>query len=215
MIGYASNTGTRQNLAALRTAGWRIFITPSDSHQKPPEGFRYACDNGAWSCHTQQKPFNRTRFIRLVERFGAGADFVVIPDIVAGGVGSLEFSRSWMPFLKYLRLLLLPVQDGMRSEQVDEFLREYPKVGIFLGGSTEWKLREMWAWGIVAHTLGRYYHVGRVNSCRRIQLAEEAGAHSFDGTSPSRYVCNLPMLEAARQQSRLFTTRNGNEGIRL
>lgn len=205
MIGYASNTGTRRNLAGLRHAGWRILVAPSKPI--PPLGFKYACDNGAWSCHVQKSEFDHSRFKRLIERFGAGADFVVVPDIVAGGKRSLEFSRSWMPYLRCLRLLLLPLQDGMTSDEVGTFLRGYPNAGLFLGGSTEWKLREMFAWGLVAHALGRYYHIGRVNSARRVQLAEEAGADSFDGSGPSRFSAELPILEASRRQPRLFTAR--------
>jgi hypothetical protein len=213
MIGYASNTGTRRNLEGLRHAGWRILVAPDKP--LPPAGFRYACDNGAWGCHVRQIEFDHSRFKRFIERFGAGADFVVIPDIVADGKRSLEFSRSWMPHLRCLRLLLLPLQDGMAPDEVGAFLREYPNTGLFLGGSTEWKLREMFAWGLVAHAVGRYYHIGRVNSAKRVQLAEEAGADSFDGSGPSRYAHELPILDASRQQPRLFTARQGATTERL
>jgi hypothetical protein len=206
MIGYASNTGTRRNLEALRAAGWRVLLTPENPILRT--GLKFGCDNGAWSCYQQNTKFNERGFVRLIDKVGGAADFVIIPDIVAAGKESLDFSRSWMPRLRNLRLLLLPIQDGMSPKEVGAFLREYPNVGLFLGGSTEWKLCEMFGWGMVAHSFGRYYHIGRVNTARRIQLAEEAGAHSFDGTSASRYASTLPLLESSRQQQRLFTARN-------
>jgi hypothetical protein len=140
----------------------------------------------------------------LVERHGASCDFVVIPDIVAGGIKSLEFSLSWLPRLKHLKKLLLPVQDGMDVTTVGDVLRGVPNMGIFLGGSTEWKLATMYSWGVVAAVMRRHYHVGRVNTMRRIRLAAEAGADSFDGTSATMFSCTLPKLECARRQPSLL-----------
>ena len=127
--------------------------------------------------------------------------------MVAGGMASLEFSLGWIPKLKHLKKLLLPVQDGMDVFSVAAVLHEHRNVGIFLGGSTEWKLKTMYTWGVVAATVNRHYHVGRVNSMRRIRMAAEAGADSFDGTSATMYACTLPMLEAARQQPSLLAPK--------
>lgn len=123
---------------------------------------------------------------------------------------SLEFSLSWIPRLLHLKSILLPVQDGMDVPSVAAVLREHSNAGIFLGGSTEWKLATMYQWGTVAATLGRHYHVGRVNTARRIRLCEEAGADSFDGTSATMFSCTLPLLEAARQNRSLLTPLRQN-----
>lgn len=203
MIPYASNTGTKRNLAALREAGWRLFITPTNC--RLPEGFRFAIDNDAWRSYQQKIPFDGEAFEGLVERLGCAADFVVLPDIVGGGNESLEFSLSWLPKLRLIRHLLLPLQDGMTAHDVGMVLRQNPKVGLFLGGTTEFKEREMYAWGMVAHAWKRHYHVGRVNTARRIRLAAEAGADSIDGTSASRYAVTLPMLDINRKQPSLLT----------
>ncbi|MDG9857934.1 hypothetical protein N5C93_29635 [Pseudomonas nitroreducens] len=72
-----------------------------------------------------------------------------------------------------------------------------PAVGIFLGGSTEWKLQTMEAWGVLARRRNCYFHVGRVNSARRIAMCSAAGASSFDGTSVTRFANTLPRLDAA------------------
>lgn len=205
-MGYASNTGTRRNLEALRRCGWRILLTPSKP--QPPVGFRFAIDNGAWSCHVSGRPFNERGFMRLVEQHASAADFVVIPDIVAGGMHSFSFSMDWLPRLYTCKHLLFALQDGMDPLAVGELLKEYSKVGLFLGGTTEWKLREMYGWGMVAAALGRWLHVGRVNTRRRLRLCAEAGATSFDGTSASMFSCTVPLLDASRRQPNLFAPTN-------
>jgi len=40
MIGYASNTGTKKNLEALRKAGWRVLLTPENPRR--PELLYYS-----------------------------------------------------------------------------------------------------------------------------------------------------------------------------
>jgi hypothetical protein len=79
MIPYASNTGTRRNLAVMRAAGWRLLLTPDNP--TPRDGLRFAIDNGAFA----KDGFQPEPFRDLVERLGCAADFVVLPDIVAGG----------------------------------------------------------------------------------------------------------------------------------
>lgn len=207
---YASNTGTRRNLAQFRRYGWRVLLTPQNP--KWPEGLHCGIDNGAWPAFINKLPFDGNKFIRLADQHGPAADWVVIPDKVAAGLESLEFSESWMPKLHGLKLLLLAVQDGMEPDDVSAFFRRYPRqgFGIFLGGSTEWKLRTMYGWGMVAHALGVYYHVARVNSAKRIKLAQEAGADSIDGTSGTLYSVTVPRLDNAARQGHLLTPERLN-----
>jgi len=148
-------------------------------------------------------------FTALVEAHGAAADFVVMPDVVGEGQRSLIVSEQWirknsngMP-----KRLLLAVQDGMTVDEVSAFVRHW-RVGIFLGGTTEWKLKTLYYWGCVAHALNCYYHVGRVNTIERIRLCAEAGADSFDGTSATMYSVNVRKLDSARKQSNLLSPRN-------
>lgn len=217
MIAYASRTGTRKNLEVLRAAHWRIMLAPGE-RRDPPANFRFAIDNGAWTAYQQQLPFEWAKFSALVERHGATADFIVIPDVVAKPAASLELSIAWIHRLRHFRLILFAVQDGMQADQVGALLERTANMGIFLGGSTEWKLRTMYAWGMVAHAFRRHYHVARVNTVRRVRLAQEAGAHSFDGSSVSRFSVNLPKLENARRQPHLYTPAriandSGKEGL--
>jgi hypothetical protein len=201
LIAYAARTGTIRNLAALRVAGWRLMLSAA-SKKLDPVGFRYALDNGAWSAFTAGEPFDVALFERAVERRGAGADFIVLPDIVAGGLASLDFSLSWIPRLRGVAPLYLAVQDGIPARLIRPVR---PHVaGIFLGGSTEWKLDNAIAMGELSRELGLDLHVARVNTVRRIFLAIAAGAASFDGSSVSRYVANLPRLDSARKQRALL-----------
>lgn len=121
-----------------------------------------------------------------------------------------EFSRSWLTYLKPIRNLFLPVQDGMDVLAVGSLLSSWSGLGIFLGGTTEYKLRTMYGWGMVAHSRCRPYHVGRVNTLRRIRLAAEAGADSIDGTSATMYSCNVAMLDSGVRQPSLLKY-NGHE----
>lgn len=197
MMGYASHTGTKRNLAALRAAGWGILLTPG-KHRT--EGFaRYCLDNGAWSAYQQGTAWDGGAFAAFVDAVGPG-DFIVAPDIVAGGLASLALTESWLPRLPGLRLIA--VQDGMTPADVRPLLG--PTVGIFVGGSTEWKLSTMRTWGRLAREVGCYLHIGRVNTRRRINMCLFVGAHSFDGTSVSRYAVTLPKLDGARRQVSLF-----------
>lgn len=186
----------------MRAAGWRLLVTPAAS---TTHGLPYAIDNGAWGAHCQGIPWDEAAFERLVARGGAGADWIVLPDIVAGGEASLERSRSWVPWLKDVAPLLLPVQDGMEPANVLDVVRQ--GIGLFVGGSTAWKLNSLPMWAQLARAEHAYLHVARVNTARRIRLCQMAGADSFDGTSVTRYAVTLPELDEARRQEGLWRKR--------
>jgi len=197
MIAYASRTGTRRNLAALRGAGWRLLVSAAACLRH--EGFQYALDNGAWSAYTQGRSFDVPAFERALRLMGPGADWTVIPDVVTGGHASLDLSLSWMRrVLDETPRALLAVQDGIEPSDVRGFLGE--RVGLFVGGSTGWKLRTLAQWAALARETGAWCHVGRVNTRRRIHACSLVGATSFDGTSASRYAVTLQPLDHARRQ---------------
>ena len=92
---YTSATHNRATLEALRLAGWRMRVSASSKTRSP--GFPYAIDNGAWSAHLHKKPFDTGAFSAILDELGSGADWVVAPDIVEGGMASLHLSESWLP----------------------------------------------------------------------------------------------------------------------
>lgn len=197
---YASRTGTRRNLDALRAARWRLLVSAKGALRS--EGFQYALDNGAWTAHQRGEPFDVRAFELALDRMGDGADWVVAPDIVGGGLDSLRMSVEWLPRVSQTGLVLLAVQDGMATADVRRMLGR--DLGLFIGGSTEWKLATLQAWGTVARETSCYLHVARVNTARRINLCHDAGADSFDGTSATRFAKTLPLLNNATRQGQLF-----------
>lgn len=201
MLGYASRTGTARNLDALRSCGWGLMVSATGALRT--EGFsRYALDNGAWTAHQQGKSFDDGLFLAAMDRLGEAADFVVVPDIVMGGLDSLSLSEKWLPRLQgRTRLLLLAVQNGMEPKHIGSYLSS--SVGVFVGGDTLWKEQTLPAWCRLARDVGSYVHVGRVNTQRRIKLCHLSGADSFDGTSATRFASSLGLLDSALRQPTL------------
>lgn len=196
IVAYASRTGTRTTLAALRGAGWRLLVSATGVWRT--EGFPYALDNGAWTSFQQGRPFDEGLFTGLVAQLGAGADWVVAPDIVAGGLKSLAYTEAWLPRLSAYHALVA-VQDGMSVEDVRPLLSP-GRVGLFVGGSTEWKVETIPIWGRLAREAGCYLHVGRVNTAKRMRLCMVSGADSFDGTSVTKFPKTLGLLERTRRE---------------
>jgi hypothetical protein len=98
---------------------------------------------------------------------------------------------------------LVAMQDGIAPADVEELFKGTGRLGIFLGGTTEYKLETMDAWGDFARAHKLWFHVGRVNSQRRIQQCQLAGATSFDGSSATRFAVTLRPLDNARRQQAL------------
>jgi hypothetical protein len=107
--------------------------------------------------------------------------FVTVPDAVADPIGTL---RGWLRWSEGVRRRGLPLgfvaQDGCERGLVPPW---WSFDALFVGGSTEWKLgpdaerlvRE-------AKERGKWVHVGRVNSAKRIAYAASIGCDSVDGT---------------------------------
>lgn len=99
-------------------------------------------------------------------------------------------------------LVLIAVQDGMTASDLAPLIG--PNIGLFLGGSTEWKLATMSDWGAFCAARRVHYHVARVNSARRFAMAHAAGATSIDGSNLSRYSINANRLDYAARQPDLM-----------
>ena len=201
MMAYASRTGTKRTIEALRDAGWGWMVGPLDHGRGKLHGMPYALDNGAWPAFANNVEWDQMAFEVALSRYGDGADFIVAPDVVAEREQSLDITRFWLPDLLRGfpdRRILIAVQDGMEFCDVDPLLDD--RVGIFLGGSTEWKEKAIIPWGQWAAQFGIYCHVGRVNTTRRINLCIAGGCHSFDGTSATRFHTNIAKLDGARRQ---------------
>lgn len=215
MMCWASRTGTRRNLNALGQHGWGTLVSRAgvwrvEGWVHPATGemirFRIVADNGAWSDFQAGRAFDEDAFERFLIWLSAlqqPPEWLVLPDIVAGGLRSLELSARYLNrCLSVAPLVLVAVQDGMEHADLSPLVGG--SVGIFLGGSTEWKLARMADWGDFCRDHGCHYHVARVNTVRRFRMAHAAGAHSIDGTSATRFAVTLPRLDLAARQPDLF-----------
>jgi hypothetical protein len=174
------------------------------------EGFEnWVGDNGAWADYQAQRAFDEDeyeRFLTWVEAQAAVPAWLVLPDVVAGGTASLELSARYLNRCQAVApLVLVAVQDGMEPIDLEPIVGR--SVGIFLGGSTEWKIAQMRQWGEFCAERGIYYHVARVNSIARMALAASCGADSVDGSSASRYAVTLPKLAYAARQPDMLSPR--------
>jgi hypothetical protein len=124
---------------------------------------------------------------RVIDR-GLAADgrlcrFVACPDVVKNARRTLECFRHWQP-----RLAKWPVafvcQDG--QEHLD--IPWDNCAAVFIGGSTDWKMSEHAAAIVKASkVIGKWCHVGRINTPGRLDYFTDLGADSCDGTGLVQY----------------------------
>lgn len=83
---------------------------------------------------------------------------------------------------------------------------------VFVGGTTSWKLSQH-AEKVCfeARRRGKWVHMGRVNSLRRMQIAADFGCQSVDGTylkyKPSNIYNILRWLDTVERKPGLFASR--------
>jgi hypothetical protein len=213
VIPYAPRTGTKSTLAIMADRGWHALISPKGRVNPllPHDLKNYAVESGAYWSFLNKQPFDVPAYEFALDRFARDALWIVLPDIVGGGMDSLNLSRHWHADLAQRPALagkrfLVAVQEGMEPADLADLVG--PSVGLFIGGrSTEWKLGTLPDWCALGHARGAYIHVGRVNSTKRIAICAAAGAHSFDGSGGIQYPVTIARLDNARHQPDLFAQR--------
>lgn len=170
-------------------------------------------DNGAFSDWRAGRSFDEEAFARDLERAAAAAvrpDFIVAPDVVAGGRSSLDLSLSWRVAVSRAAPAYLAVQDGMTPSEVAEVLPGF--AGIFVGGTMPsefvpgtrkrrrapgWKIRTGHLWVALARRFGIPCHIGRAGGASTARWAVRIGASSIDSSLPLMSVENLQRFRAA------------------
>lgn len=151
----------------------------------------YALDNGAFSYYKRGLDFDGGAFLAMCDKYADRSDWIVIPDKVGDWQETVKMCMRWTNILiSYERPLMLVAQDGCEVnnyEVIRSAMSSSIYGGIFVGGSTDWKLQHMQALATICTEKSKICHVGRVNSRRRILQCHEAGAHSFDGSGSSRF----------------------------
>lgn len=181
---YIGQTRSRRLIRSLTHFG---FGEMTVREEVPPRRRPWALDNGAYKDWKAGSQFDSTRFLRSLDH-AHGADFVVVPDVVAGGLRSLELSEQWFDKLRgFTRYLAL--QDGMSPEHIAPLVHKYD--GLFLGGSLDWKIDTLRDWRDATTRWKRPLHVGRVGTRRRAQLCRVVGVDSIDSCLPLWSTGNL------------------------
>ena len=172
------------------------LLTPLTRYHLQRQDSPFAIDNGAFS------KFEERAFMALLAREWDRRNqclFVCAPDVVGSARRTLEVFEHWKTRLIGWKVALV-AQDGQENlpipwNEID---------AIFIGGSTEFKLSSHSEQICrAAKALGKWVHIGRVNTPQRFEWAEGL-ADSIDGTGLSRYSWMRENIVKAKCQSRMF-----------
>ncbi len=170
-------------------------------------GQEYAIDNGAYTTF-DSKRFERMLYRQLEHR--SKCLFVCCPDIVGSARRTLEVFDRYACKLEGWPTALV-AQDGQEDLPMPWDCIQ----AVFVGGTTHWKMSDHVVQLIkAAQILGKYVHIGRVNTIKRYRHFESLGCDSCDGSGLSRFSGMLeqikdgmsderPILEACRLDGRV------------
>lgn len=188
---YLANPCSPDVRLAMRAGLLGMIDTPAQGNVL--EDADWCADNG---CFGSGYPGDEAwlEWLRSHPGDRASCLFATAPDVVGDFAATAERSRPFLPLIReagYAAALV--AQDGMEYttwdcwDEID---------ALFIGGSTAWKLSdEVRNLAAVASSLGKWVHMGRVNSRKRLMYADAIGCDSADGTyltfGPDK---NLPTL---------------------
>lgn len=187
---YFANPCGPQTLAMMQTGDLGYIDTPHQGNTRPADVI-WCADNGCFSSRFEETHW--WSFLRRNAGEAGDCAFAVAPDVVGDAAATLTRSAPWLPRIRALGYpVALVGQDGLENLSVpwDDF------DAFFIGGSTDWKLgSEAARLSREARGRGKWVHMGRVNSRKRIKYAESIGCHSADGTFLTYGAkANLPKL---------------------
>lgn len=157
----------------------QLFTPLTRRNPQHPEK-RFAIDNGCF------KRFDAKAYLATLEKHEPRKHlcrFVCAPDIVADARRTLECFKIWQPRLAKWPVALV-AQDGQEMLEIP-----WDNISaIFIGGSTDWKMSKQAA-AIVraANIVGKWCHIGRINTPGRLEYFTDLGADSCDGTGLAQY----------------------------
>ncbi|MET8291495.1 hypothetical protein ABZV80_40935 [Streptomyces sp. NPDC005132] len=196
--------------AAMRAGHLGCMTTPAQGNVIPA-GALYACDNGKFGKGWPGAAAWFAWLTATLERYGRERClWAVAPDVPMDATATLAESLPW---LEEIRALGIPAAFAAQDGSEDGLIPWDSIDVLFLAGSTEWKTSP------AAHRLaldarerGIRVHMGRVNSRRRLRLAEAFGCATADGT----YLAfgpdiNLPRLLAWLDELHTAPTLFGDE----
>ena len=180
----SGSTVSMRRFAPIYPDALGVLLTPASANDPVAAlalGLPWAADNSAFS------DFNPEAFRQMLAKIRGlrPALFVACPDVVADALATLKRFDEWHEeTIAAGHPVAFVGQDGIEDLDIpwDRFS------AWFIGGSTAWKLSQASAdLAQEAKQRGKFVHVGRVNSEKRIKAAEAMGADSVDGTSASMF----------------------------
>lgn len=154
-------------------------MQPSTSYRRIEQGYLWMADNGRFTGKFIEETFR----MYLENRRGNIETClgIVAPDVIGDARATYHEFETWGV---YIRRLGYPVayvaQDGQES-------LEFPPCFdvLFIGGSTGWKMSDAALWCIKwGKAKGKWIHVGRINSLKRVRHFLLSDVDSVDGTHP-------------------------------
>lgn len=168
----------------------------------------WAADNDAYS------GFRPDRYLRMLDAILAGMirrhgkhppAFITVPDVVCDFEKTMDLYYDWHKEVGGRGLArCLVLQNGI-EKYIERFgwnaLPWEDVEAVFIGGDTPFKFCEEVRWIVrAAKTEGKWVHMGRVNSVKRMRYAMQIGCDSCDGSGMARFpnAVLFPMLKALK-----------------
>jgi hypothetical protein len=160
----------------------------------------WAADNAAFS------RFDAAAYRSMLATIAGqpGCLFVTVPDVVGDAFATRDLWREWFPVVRAHGLpAAFVLQDGLEDVGVPWL----ECAAVFIGGSTAFKLGPVARMAVQeAQRLGKWVHMGRVNTMRRLRYAQHIGCDSIDGSGFARFPdAMLPKFTRVSLQPALFT----------
>lgn len=156
-----------------------VMFQPGMGNAIPFKFVKWAADNGCFAKGADFDGGDWLEWLAGLRRHRGTCLFAVAPDVLGDHEATWERSA---PFLSTIRQL------GFRAALVaQDGFEDYPRWdgydALFIGGSTAWKLSEgAYVAAQQARLKGKWVHMGRVNSLRRLTAAHISAFDSVDGT---------------------------------
>ena len=140
----------------------------------------WAADTGCFSTPSKYTDTMYLDFLSRNQYATLTCCFATAPDVVANARATWALAKPMLPRIRSLGYpAALVAQDGIELMDIqwDTF------DALFIGGTTRWKLSEhAYALSTEAKERGKWIHMGRVNSWKRLKAAWIHGYDSADGT---------------------------------
>lgn len=176
---YLANPSTPKVRDAMVTGLIDMIATPKQGNRLPA-GVVWAADNGCFGKGYPGDDAWHAWLASYSDEERSRCLFAVAPDVVGDAAATLARSLPWLPKIRVLGFpAAFVAQNGLEDPVVPWDAFDV----LFVGGDTAWKLgphaRRLVA---EAKARGKWVHMGRVNSARRLRYADAIGCDSADGT---------------------------------